>query len=185
MDYSTTAYSRGSYSEPTNKQLDKQLWMVDDLPIEEPSFLTRTQVREYLEFHCSGLQDIKTRGHTSRPAKSFTVLYIDKDGKQKRNHCCALTLGRHGPSAGPDIDPWKNGDQWCIVVDRETPYGSTTGNYPIIEFNMNMVISIVTCERFIQIANRATELENHDSDDDELDGCGPPMMPALDMVVNN
>ena len=174
------------YANPTTKQLDAQLWMVGALPLKNTKFLTKTQVREYLDTHCGGKLTPPTATSKSffpipKTAKSFAVVYVDKDGRQKRKFCCPLTIGQYGCGAGSDIDPWAKGDEWCIVADCESPNGGSSCVFNIIEFNMNMVISIVTCERFNQLCRRQSDIDYPDIDDEDLEGIGPPQMPPTNI----
>ena len=173
-----------SYANPTNKQLDAQLWMVGSLPLKNTTFLTKTQVREYLDTHCGGTLTAPTKLGPDecgpllpKTAKSFAVVYIDGQGKQQRKYCCALTVGRYGRGCGSVIDPWAKGDNCCIVADRESPKGtSSCWDWRIIEFNMNMVIGIVTCERFNQLCQRQRDIDCPEIDDADLQGAPPPMI---------
>ena len=173
-----------SYANPTTAQLDAQLWMVQSLPLKNRTFLTKTQVREYLDTHCGGqltppaeLGPDECGPRLPKTAKSFAVVYTDEKGKQQRKYCCALTVGHYGRGCGSVIDPWAKGDNICIVADRESPKGtSSCWDWRIIEFNMNKVIAIVTCERFNQLCQRQRDIALPEIDDADLQGLPPPKM---------
>ena len=123
-------------------KLLKQSWIVDFLPLEGHDLMTKDQVRQFLEKWSND-------SHTD----TFTVVFIGDDDKQHRHKCYPLTVGSQGYSGAP-IDPWAKGDDICIATDFESCNGKESFVCDTIEFNMNKVVSIVTCERFKQIQLR-------------------------------
>lgn len=121
-------------------KLGHQGWIVGELPLEGHELMTKHQVREFLEKWSNGCD-----------TDTFTVVFIGHDDKQHRHKCYPLTVGSQGYS-GPRIDPWAKGEDICIATNFEScEAGKESFVCDTIEFNMNKVVSIVTCERFKQI----------------------------------
>lgn len=120
-------------------KLRRDRWIVDALPLKGRELMTKDQVRQFLEKWSNG-------SHTD----TFTVVFIGDDDTQYRHKCYPLTVGSQGYRGAP-IDPWAKGDDICIATDFESCKGKESFVCDTIEFNMNKVVSIVTCEKFKQI----------------------------------
>ena len=120
-------------------KLRRQRWIVGALPLKGRELMTKDQVRQFLE-----------KWSNDSHMDTFTVVFIGDDDKQHRHKCYPLTVGSQGYSGAP-IDPWAKGDDICIATDFESCNDKESFVCDTIEFNMNKVVSIVTCEKFKQI----------------------------------
>ena len=153
-----------------DKALEKLFWILGDLPLPKGT-MDPLEVREFLDKWSGEGKDYN--------GERFTVVFIGEDGNQHRHHCYPLTIGKYGFGGGSDINPWAKGEDICIVTDCESADGVSSCVCDIIEFKMDAVISIVTCEKFKSVLRRYHELEYADIHDSVLGGASPTLMSAL------